>query len=757
MAEETDRTEATAPDAATGDAGPGPATCEPPPFPPTAAAFAAKARDLEALRDAVVDAASVGGGLWFSYIFVLLYLLIAVGSVTHRDLFLESPVKLPFLNVDLPLLGFFVLGPAIFLVVHAYVLLHFVLLAGKVGYFNRELQAQIVDKEVRWRLRRQLPSNIFVQFLAGSRGVRTGVIGFMLRLIAQISLVIGPIALLVFFELQFLAYHNEAISWWHRIAVAADVVLLWMLWPPIARGERAGLAWRDLRRGKIIALAFASVTPLLLVTAIATFPGEWLENIPPSVRFIPWKDGNDEPWRLRSLHELPVAGGLASLRRLLVAGDVDLAARKPKSLWSNRLVLPGFDTIDHAKFGGEAKIAALPETLSLRARHLEGAVLIGAKLREADFTAARLQGAVLRYADLRGAKFECGDLFAYPPQQCAQLQGAILDFAELQGTILDFAQLRGASLIMAKVQGASFDQAQLEGANLGFAQLQGAYLFEANLQGADLSFARLQGADLALARLEGASLAGTKLQAANLDRTRLRGAFLANAELQGAFLGGAELQGALLDDIFVWRADAREALWDATRVVKPQAGRKHLCPKGVERSNCDWSSQSFNELKKLITEGVPERRFATETELVHENLSEGALGPDKVRSSALKRIEYLDPTQVVEAEEKMANVWRTHSSPAMTVSEKRLAGMWQEIGCAGDGAPHVLRGLLRHLERSEESDTHSNAFSEQSSELPGLAAIFLDEERCPGAHGFTDDEKAKLKEIRDRSLRPAPK
>ena len=37
----------------------------------------------------------------------------AVGSVTHRDLLFESPVKLPFLNVDLPLVGFFVLGPSV--------------------------------------------------------------------------------------------------------------------------------------------------------------------------------------------------------------------------------------------------------------------------------------------------------------------------------------------------------------------------------------------------------------------------------------------------------------------------------------------------------------------------------------------------------------------------------------------------------------------------------------------------------------------
>jgi hypothetical protein len=59
---------------------------------------------------------------------------------------------------------------------------------GGAGDFDAELKEQIADEEVRRRLRRQLPSNIFVQFLAGSREVRTGVLGFLLRLIAQISL-----------------------------------------------------------------------------------------------------------------------------------------------------------------------------------------------------------------------------------------------------------------------------------------------------------------------------------------------------------------------------------------------------------------------------------------------------------------------------------------------------------------------------------------------------------------------------------------
>jgi uncharacterized protein YjbI with pentapeptide repeats len=726
MAIDTKHTAASeAPDTAVCEAGlaPTPGDSE---FLQTAEAFAEKANDLQALRDAVVDAASVGAGLWLSYLFVLFYFLIAVGSVTHQDLLMERPVKLPFLSVDLPVLGFFWLGPAIFLIVHAYVLLHFVLLGGKVGDFDEELHAQIADAEVRRRLRRQLPSNIFVQFLAGPLEVRSGKLGFLLRLIAQISLVIGPIALLVFFELQFLPYHHQWITWWHRIAVLTDIILLWTLWPSIARGERVGLSWADLRRGEIVVLALASTAPLLLVTTIATFPGEWLEDTLPSLRFIPWKDEQRRTRRLASLHEL------------LVGGEIDLVARKPRSLWSNRLVLPGFDAIDHTTLDSEAKIEAASKTISLRGRHLEGAVMTDAKLRKADFTGAQLQGAHLSFSDLRGAKFDCAQEFPTPSRALVILGYSAKEYsarcAQLQGAWLNAAQLQGASLIGAQLQGAWLTGAQLLNASLVGARLQGAELNDANLQGAWLADTQLQGALLHNAELQGASLILAGLQGASLDHAQLQGTLLVGVQLQGASLEGAELEGAQLLKVVTWRADARKAAWKDARVIDSQSIEKYHCKnRDGDISNCSWSPESFNELKRMISEeviDVARRHDATE-----------------------RIMQRLDPAKPLVGEDEIAKVWEyaARSSPPEELYEKRVIGIWRETGCAADSGPYVVRAWLDVL------GLKLPPFQAHSLQLSTLAAAYLDEEHCPSARGLTDTEKAKLKEVRDRSPPPAPK
>ncbi len=183
--------------------------------------IAEKADDLEAIKKTVDDAATVGGGLWLSYLFVLFYLAVAAGAVKHQDLFFERPVKLPFLTgIELPLFWFFLLAPLLFLVVHAYTLVHLKLLTDKAKHYNQALYDQMGEKDglskeqsgerkaKREGLRRQLPSNIFIQFLAGPSDLREGWFGWLLRVIAWITLVITPVLLLLMMQIQFLPYHS---------------------------------------------------------------------------------------------------------------------------------------------------------------------------------------------------------------------------------------------------------------------------------------------------------------------------------------------------------------------------------------------------------------------------------------------------------------------------------------------------------------------------------------------------------------------
>jgi hypothetical protein len=287
--------------------------------------FAKEAHDLDALRKTVEDAAAVSAGFWLSYLFVLFYIAIAAGAVTHRNLLLEDPVKLPFLNVELPLVAFFVLAPIIFIISHAYTLVYFVMLGAKVGVFDTELRAQLRDApETREGLRRQLPSNIFVQFLAGPGDIREGGLGLILKTIAWISLVIGPVLLLLLIQVQFLPYHLEWVTWVHRFALLADMTLLWFLWPAVLASSseiQFPRPWRAPRS------ALLSLIPIGLVFTAATFPGEWLDDRVgkrqwirpnPVTAWLGAKDRRGQP-KWTSIHDL------------LFNGEVDDATRRRKS------------------------------------------------------------------------------------------------------------------------------------------------------------------------------------------------------------------------------------------------------------------------------------------------------------------------------------------------------------------------------------------------------------------------------------------
>src|SRR5881396_3763077 len=74
--------------------------------------------DVEALEKSLNDSATRVSTIWVSFLIFSLYLLTAATTVTHRQLFLAEPVKLPVLNIELPLSGFFFLAPILFVIFH---------------------------------------------------------------------------------------------------------------------------------------------------------------------------------------------------------------------------------------------------------------------------------------------------------------------------------------------------------------------------------------------------------------------------------------------------------------------------------------------------------------------------------------------------------------------------------------------------------------------------------------------------------------
>lgn len=525
------------------------------------------ANNIETLRNSVNEAASRVRGLWFGYVALLAYLFIAVAAVTHVDLLLENPVKLPVLNVELPLNGFFVAAPVFFLINHFFLLVQLAGLGQRVSRYNGEIAASGLVKRERLIERSKLDTFVMVQMLGGERENGDWQTGWLLNAIAIITLVVGPVGLLLAIQLQFLPYHHEMVTWVHRLAIGVDLAMLCIFWPPTMRGR-----WVPV--GMVPVSALFAFLVFLISCTIITFPGEFADR--------GWV-GRD--WRKSEDSLFPLT------KSLLFRDFAREINQKWFSPFSRSLELTGktnlidVDTLHkvmerYREEGVNSKFWQSGRTLDLRGRNLIGADFARSDLRNIDLQSARLQGASLAYARLQGASLQFAKLQG-ASLQGTQLQDASLERARLQGAYVVATNLRGASLVgadlrgtpiaFARLQGASLESARLEGVVFSYVSLQGASLEDAwlqgasfdgsKLQGASLRGAWLQGASFRFASLQGASLEGARLQGASLEGANLQGASLRFAKLQGASLDGAKLQGAALSSASLQDASMKNISW----------------------------------------------------------------------------------------------------------------------------------------------------------------------------------------------------
>ncbi|TPK65284.1 pentapeptide repeat-containing protein [Mesorhizobium sp. B2-4-19] len=649
-----------------------------------------QANDIGAARSALDSAASMARGLWISFISLSAYLAIAIGSVTHRMLFLEEPLQLPIINIKLPLVAFFWIAPILFLVLHAYLLLHLKFAGDNIREWERLTKLGLrglpdVDEgqAIEDSLRMQLPNFLLVQMLVPPKANRAGIIYLALTATVLITVIVGPVLLLSLIQLQFLPYHNWAVTWVHRLLIVADLGLIGLLWPLVL-----GRPIRSWRTPFQLATYVCAIAMLWISIIIATFPGE----------------------RMYQSSGL----GIQMLRSYLFEGSTNEVDGRSNSWFSNRLVLTGQHFVDL----GDDALKNTETTQSFRGRHLEQAVLIRADLRKADFTDAFMDEAILDRAKLGGARFGCGRTGKSDDQDisdCTKLRGASFELAELQGVIFQRARL----------QGAKFQSADLQGASLSGAALQGASLEGANLRGALLDHAWLQGASLYESKLEGAILGMAHLEAANLDWAQLRGAMLFGAELQGASFLHTDFTGAKLDNALVWRIRA------------PMPENFEF----VTSSQISWQTKfrlPNGEIAKSDSEAYA-RVVAQAMDSVTIEETRGAI----VASLAVLDPDQPDPKDSLgkDAKRFWDNFQAAHNPPNDASYLTNRANYLADLACQND-AP-LTRGLLRdHFEPSSKGSITS-----MYSQRHGIAVHILDGLEmgtCPGAIGVGDDALARL-------------
>lgn len=550
----------------------------------------------ESLEDVLASANDASGqarNVYLAFILVGAYIAITIGATTDEQLLRGAPVNLPVLNVGLPIVGFYLLVPWLLVVLHLNLLLQLYFLARRVHRLRDRLARLSNGARSTWLSR--LHGFPFSHYIA--RGQR-GFVRVVLAAMVVGTVLLFPLALLIAAQVRFLPYHDVTITWTHRLAVLADVGLLWLFWPVTVEPSWRSVMTRALPRVAGVATP-ATVLALGFSWTVATVPGELPDRLFDTPSRAPLHRNLRLPEAVlfqtdpspEALHALEADDPRALERiRGLDLSNRDLRGADLRNARLARADLRGAD-LEDVDLGGadlrEADLRGLDVTLGgscvsdarqrtplaspdavadadvLLPRQGDPVVcrtsLAGAKLARADLRGARLQLADLSGADLRETALEAARLWGASLRDArldgARASGSELRNADLAGASLDGASLRGVDLSTAELEGWTVDGADLSevtlpaGAPLAGARLtrlHHARLPRADLRGADLSGADLTGADLAGANLAGASLAEAELDGADLERAELPGADLSRIELRARRLPYLDLRGATL-------------------------------------------------------------------------------------------------------------------------------------------------------------------------------------------------------------------
>ncbi|MGI9493139.1 MAG: pentapeptide repeat-containing protein [Geminicoccaceae bacterium] len=511
---------------------------------------------LEKRRQDVVSSAGDVRRAFFVFGAFSLYLIITVSSTTHLQLLTGTVFKLPILSVDIPILGFYIALPLLYMLAHFNLMGELKALSEDVRRLKEHLAVS------RLPLRERIPFGPARMLIQPDDGSAPRA---MINIVTSLAIAVLPPLILLLVQIRFLPYHSEWATLLHRGIIAIDILLVLFLWYPLKfafleslkliganrlpRRERwlaqSRAAWRAGWQWFELAFCWFVMLFVLVVSIVwVTVPDSSWEKF--------WLDEFEE----RGLDVTSIGNGLADTtgdglpdwtyhgvtpaKRKMLASTFEWFEAPESWHWMRRnLIVSHKDLVaarpsDEVLFfleGEELKEDEEREKdvweqgsrgLDLRGRNLRYAVFSHSDLHKADLRGADLEGAVffktkLRFADL-------GDVRRAELGRCAD--DPLFEDQLDDGPFRETKIIRGNKLV--------FCRTNLRHATLQDARMQHARLWDADLRKANLAWVHLQYANLGHADLRDATLEGAKLESANLGDVSASRANFKDAKLKHA-------------------------------------------------------------------------------------------------------------------------------------------------------------------------------------------------------------------------------
>lgn len=507
----------------------------------------------KAQKELLDKSSSINRNLGLIFISFLVYVLVTVGSVTDLMLLLpDEKVKMPIIDVELPINSFFLVTPILILGLHLNLLINL--------YEHRKKLLKWLDtnKESENRTTTDLFPFIF-DFSEVKENKNFTY--YATRILVRISSLYLPMLLLAYIQLRYSDMHDIFTTDIHFFFFCIDAALVFIFLPLLSSPQLSQTTSKNLYQyyyygffnlpflQPILSLLseffkhskrnffkrLYQLTSLITPERSVSFLFQWIlfwGIVLMSIYYfkITRNISLKDKYETVSIYGLTFQDAWIQFLSVrfqryprIIVNDISIIKEAP----SNEVLafyLNKYPNLDDAKLYAQLHFT---KGVNLSARNLSFSNFSNSSLINANLKDAKLQQSSFYHSQLQGIKLISTDLSK------ANLIGA---------------NLNGAIITNAKFDKANLIDVSMSDANLKFATFTGVQLDKSVLEKSNFINCKIDGANLAYSQFENTNFHNTKLNGSNLFKAKLSKSTLTNTTLQGCYLEGVDISGTIMKD-----------------------------------------------------------------------------------------------------------------------------------------------------------------------------------------------------------------